>query len=369
MSQLRQKLGEAAGRNHELLAVLTESDYAAPALKQNTSYISDLKSQITETDKTINRLHASTEKERKEHVKVRDSVMRRYASKLQGHKGQEKFSAKQDKEEREFLEAWQQEREAQERREELGRALEEAEKEKKSLESDSAKHDEAQRELDQLYQNIFGGPTPEVPGEDELEQALSRNRDYYQQCQQQAGRDKQAAQTLEQARGRLGQAVNNMHDSLQASNFDRFGGGALFDLMERDALSKAQMNYNWCKQAMADAARAQPAIPPLGEVAIDHGHVLGDIMFDNIFSDFAQHDRIRNSAMQMQQAMNHLQSIIKEQKGRVQDAQRLEKTALQQLEDSRIELQKIRSEAFERLAGEGGQGAVGGDAKLPAYSA
>jgi hypothetical protein len=362
-------IAATAGRNQELLAILRESDYAAPALKQNTAYINDLKSQIEATDKTISKLHTSTEKERKEHVKIRDSVVRRYASKLQGHKGQEKLSAKQDKEEREFLEAWQQEREAQERRDELGRALEQAEKEKKSLESDVAAHDQAQKDLDQLYQSIFGGPTPEVPGEDDLEQALNQNRQFYRACQQQLGRDKQAAQALIQAKLRLEQAVKNMQESLSASNFDRFGGGSLFDMMERDALGRAHMNYNCCIQILADARRYQPAITPLRDVNINHGHVLGDILFDNIFSDFAQHERIEQSTLQMQQAMQHLLSIIAEHKQRMQEAQRREASASSQLEDARIELQKIRSEAFERLQSGGGNETAGGDAELPPYAA
>ncbi len=131
-------------------------------MEQNASDVSDLKAQIALVDNRITKLHASTEKERKEHIKIRDSVLKRYASKLQGNKGQEKLSAKQDKEEREFLEAWQEEKSAQERREELGRALEQAEKERRSLQATVTTHKEALRDLDQLYQSIFGGPTPEV---------------------------------------------------------------------------------------------------------------------------------------------------------------------------------------------------------------
>ena len=241
-------VGDAAQRNHELSGILKESDYAAPALKQNTSYITDLTSQIASTDRTINTLHASTEKERKEHVKIKDSVMRRYASKLQGSKGQEKFSAKQDKEEREFVEAWQKEQEAQQRRDELRIAFDQANKEKQSLESASKTHDEAQKELDQLYQNIFGGPTPEVPGEDDLEQAVDRTREWFVQCEENLRRDQQAAEALGRANNRLRQALVDMQDALSASNIDRFGGGALFDMMERDALAKAQMNINWTNQ-------------------------------------------------------------------------------------------------------------------------
>lgn len=103
------------------------------------------------------------------------------------------------------------------------------------------------------------------------------------------------------------------------------------------------------------------------QVAIDHGHALGDILFDNIFSDFAQHERIQNSTMQMQQAYQHLQQIMAAQKQRLQDAQSRQKEASQQLQEARIELQRIRSEAFKNL--DGVSAGVEGDPELPAYSA
>ena len=120
---------------------------------------------------------------------------------------------------------------------------------------------------------------------------------------------------------------------------------------------------------MAEAIRAQPAIEQLREINIDHGHFLGDIVFDNIFSDFAQHDRIRTSTEQVQGAALHLQSIITAQKQRVSDANRQQKDSAQQLLDARAELQRIRAEAFERF--NGGQLPVSeeGDPELPAYSA
>lgn len=118
---------------------------------------------------------------------------------------------------------------------------------------------------------------------------------------------------------------------------------------------------------MAEATRAQPAIEPLREVAIDHGHALGDIFFDNIFSDFAQHERIQSSTVQMQHAYQHLQQIIATQKQRLQDAQSRQKEATHSLLEARTELQRIRSEAFKNLRE--GNASAEGDPELPAYSA
>ena len=82
MSQLTQALTNAASRNRTLLSVLTETDYAAKTLQQNTSYITDLEAQTKATEKELRKLHAITEDERKDHAKYRDSTFKRYAHKL-----------------------------------------------------------------------------------------------------------------------------------------------------------------------------------------------------------------------------------------------------------------------------------------------
>ena len=371
MSQLSEKLSQAAGRNRELLTTLSQTDYAPPALEQNLTYISDLQTQIYKTDREITNSHVVTERERKEHTNIRDSVARKYLHKLGGNKGEEKFKSKQEKEEREFMEAWQREREAQERREALARALEQAQQQKASQEADKYKHDRAQEELDRMYNSIFSGPTPDVPGEDEREHAVHQARDWYNQCQTALGSEKHAVEALQRANQQLSGARRDMNDGLSASNVDRFGGGALFDMMERDALSKAQVKLSECLRAMDDARRSQPAIPALSEVNIDNGHFISDVLFDNIFTDMAQHERIVTSTGQVDRALSHLGRIVGEQNGRAQQAQEQHWQASRQLEDARVELQRIRSEAFDRVGGASFDGGYYGQsgAAPPAYTA
>jgi hypothetical protein len=96
MAQLHNALAQASQRNHELLSTLAQTDYASPALKQNVAYIEDLAKQLTSLKKDLAKLHAITEDERKDHVKYRDSTMRRFAHKLGGQKGKDKFASKQE---------------------------------------------------------------------------------------------------------------------------------------------------------------------------------------------------------------------------------------------------------------------------------
>lgn len=75
MSDFQQQLRDATSKNQELLLVLSQTDYARPALKQTTAYITDLTSQIAAADKELQRLRHVTQDERKDHVKYRDRLV------------------------------------------------------------------------------------------------------------------------------------------------------------------------------------------------------------------------------------------------------------------------------------------------------
>lgn len=365
MSQFTQALANAAVRNRELLSTLAQTDYAATALQQNKSYTSDLESQIRATDKELKKLHTITEDERKDHLKYRDSTFKRYAHKLGGSKGQAKFSSKSEKEEREFLEAWQKEREAEERRSELMQALNVASDDCARLEHDKTRNDGAQAELDGLYNSIFSGPTPDLPGEDQLETAVQNARQHFEQTQSRFSTDCAALEALRRVENRMQAASASMNDALHASRMDMFGGGTFTDMMERDALSKASVAISEALRHMDQARHLQPAIANLREVNVDMGHMVSDVMFDNIFSDMAQHDRIHASNQQVMEATAQLKEQINAQVQRSKSATSALRQAEASVKEARAELQNIRAEAFQRLAGGGNGEAM--QAPPPAY--
>jgi chromosome segregation ATPase len=356
MFQFTQALVNAAARNHELLTVLAETDYAAKTLQQNTSYITDLEAQTKATEKELRKLHALTEDERKDHVKYRDSTFKRYAHKLGGRKGEAKFASKSEKEEREFLEAWQKEREAEERQSELRRALATANEDRQRFESEKARNESAQRDLDQLYASIFSGPTPDLPGEDQLETAVQYARQHLEQVQSQCNADCAALDALGRTESRMQNAAKAMEEALHSSRLDMWVGGSFADVMERDALSQAAVGISEALRHMDEARRLQPAIAHLREVHIDMGHMISDVMFDNIFSDMAQHDRIHASNNQLMEAMAQLKEQIALQTQRTQSAKLALNQGKASMEEARVELQNIRAEAFGRVAGGGVSG-------------
>ncbi|KAI4721878.1 hypothetical protein E4T48_01781 [Aureobasidium sp. EXF-10727] len=352
-SRLIESLQHAAGRNQELLAILSQTDNAPTALKQNTTYISDLQKQIADTDKEIKRLHRITEDERKDHIKYEESTFTRYMYKLRGKKGEAAFAAKAGKEEKEFVEAWQKERETQESHAELNAALKAAETEQQRLQSEAARHEQAQGELDRLYSSIFDGPTPEVPGEDYLESSLQQNKQWADGSMQHQNLQRRAAEALNATLQSLHCANRDMAEAIDMSRWDMWGGGTFVDMMERDALSKAQVGVSEALRHMDEARRCQPHIPPLHNINIDNGHLISDVLFDNIFSDMAQHDRIKNSAAQLQMAIKQCAELLEKQKRTYAETAAQSAQANEATNAARLELQRIRAEAFERFAGQG----------------
>ena len=267
------------------------------------------------------------------------------------------------------LDAWQKEREAKDRRHELAKALERAENNHRDLEHNRDKHDQAQHDLDALYHSIFSGPTPEMPGEDHLEEDVREKRDRFEQCQTAVGTERHAYEALTRAHTTLQAAAADMADARDMSRVDLWGGGTFTDLMERDALSKAQNGVTQALRHMDEARRAQPAISALTNISIDQGHFISDVMFDSIFTDLAQHDRIRASQTQVDEAVRQLgRELVPAQAGRVTEARARLQEAGGLLEGARKELQRVRAEAFERVEAGGGGGGGGAGDEPPAYT-
>jgi uncharacterized membrane protein len=87
-----------AARQLQLVKSIQELDNAPTALSQQTSHLTDLRSQLASIEKRLAKLTQKTESQRKEHESLRDSTTRRIAFKLVGQKG--KFESKAEKEER-----------------------------------------------------------------------------------------------------------------------------------------------------------------------------------------------------------------------------------------------------------------------------
>lgn len=228
MSSVTERIQDAAPRNRELLAILSETDHASPALEQQNAYISDLNKSLGDIKKKISVLDAKRLKELKEHEQYRDSVMKRFAYKVS--RKTEKFDEKAKKEEREYFEVLQEEHKAKEQENSLQNMLHEAENVRGELDVQAKRHVEAQKNLDELYNSIFQGPTPEFPDEDAKENATQTALREYHDARVKSEAQGQAVKILDDAAYKFRLSIGAVEEALSHSRMDMFGGGTFSTL-------------------------------------------------------------------------------------------------------------------------------------------
>ena len=340
-------LFQAAGKNAELLNGLSQTEYAKSALSQSQAYLKDLDHEVRQCNKQVSILSAKTRSEHADHKKYEESVMRRFLYRAGGKK--ERWAEKASKEEREYVEALNAEIQAKSRRDEWVKNRDMERQKCAELQQIAYTHDQLQVELDALYNSIFGGPTPDVPGEDQKEWALREARDNFNTVKQHHEAEMQAFKCLQEANSFMHKAMESLADARMHSRMDMFGGGRLTDMMERDALHRAENATDKVRMLVSQAQRISPETQGLGQIEIAHGHMT-DVYFDNIFSDMAMHDDIKRSQAQCDNEARRLQALTSAAKMKSESLGMEAGQALQRLEYARRELQQVRQEAFERLA-------------------
>ncbi|KAF6828747.1 hypothetical protein CMUS01_08456 [Colletotrichum musicola] len=361
-SDLESKIRQAAVRNRDLLAILASTDHAIPDLIQQRRLIADLEAQLRDSDKNVKSLDQRRKKELKDHEKYRDSVMRRFMHKAVGKR--DKFDEKAAREEREYFDVLQEEHREKEINGNLRTQLSEATAAREPLEESARRHDEAQRDLDSLYDSIFAGPTPSFPEEDSRERAKDEALAAYHDVRGRAEAEQHAVKLLTDAMARMGESLKNIDDALSHSRMDMFGGGTMSDMMERSALQRAESAAQEARMFVVRAQRMTPFVGDLPPVNINHGNLMSDVLFDNIFTDMAFHDEIKKSRASVERAAQALSVMLHETRDRHARLAKEMRGREGQLEKARAALQKERERLFEKVAGAGN--AKGGPVEIAA---
>ncbi len=348
-STLKDRIREGATRNKELLALLSETDHAGPALDEQVRYISNLQSEIKDSKYNITILGRQRRKELKEHETYRDSVMRRFAYKATGKK--EKFEERAAKEEREYFDVLQKEHQATAKQKQLEAMLADALKARDEFKLLASRHQQAQQDLDSLYESIFQGPTPGFPDEDDKEAESARALQVYHDARTKAEAEAQTLRILTDAQRLMRSAQGSMQEALSCSRADMFGGGRMADMMERNALTKAEQQVSAAGLLINQAKFMSPQVQPLPVVQIAQGSILSDVFFDNIFSDMSFHEKIKQSTKEVDACAEAVGWNLNAAKNRHSALATDMNQKAKILENARLALQKTREDAFRKING------------------
>ncbi|KAI4952377.1 hypothetical protein J4E91_002846 [Alternaria rosae] len=371
---IHNKIQLAAHKNEVLLRGLEDTDSAPSQLKQQNAYIADLDAQINNIRKRVNDLKQKTASELKDHEKYRDSHFRRFAHKASGKK--EKFAEKAAKEEKEYFDAIQEQKSAEDELAYAKQLRAEAETRKNEISSQAQRHNALQADLDALYNSIFAGHTPEFPDEDRKEDACNAAHAHVQDLTQRLERERHILFLLGQTSVKLSAAREHLDGAYGMSQYDMFGGGTMASMQKRNYLERAESSIQQVRMLQQQVKQVAPEIPGLGQLNIAMGSIWSDVVFDNIFSDMQMHDEVKQSIAQVDRAGNKCGEIIRQREAQEKGLQGEVDQAKATLQHARLELQQAREEAFRRVLG-GGQQSVGtggfappaGEAPPPEYTA
>ena len=350
---------QSADYHSQLLTTIAELEYVVPSLRQHNAYVADLERQLRNSEKKIGELEAKTKKEKKEHEAIRDSTTKRLTAKLTGRKA--KYEEKTEKEEREYIEALQNEMVEKDQKQMLDQLLAEAQAVQYELDEKLKKHDGAKKEIELLYARIFDGPSQSFPQEDRLEYDVTEVQKRLEQMQSSLNAESQAADLLARACVTMDRCQASMSEALRYSTYDMWGGGTMSDYMERNALTQAQMSASRAQNLVESARRVCPNVQDVGHVNIPAGSIISDVFFDNIFTDMAFHQKIQAGAAEVTRAQNQLQGERNRAIQRRDAIGRDVGGVAQHLEGKRKELFEMRKTIFESIAG--------GLPKPPSYDA
>ncbi|KAF9458705.1 hypothetical protein BDZ94DRAFT_1313034 [Collybia nuda] len=341
---------ENATYHSRILNSIAELDYAPSALAQQTTYLKDIELRYQQSEQKLEKLSETTKKERKEHQNLRDSTARRLAHKLTGRK--EKFKEKENKEEREYVEALEQELTEKDSLSVLSQMLAEARELNASLSEKAIQFESLKKELFDLYTRIFDGPTAEFPDDDRLEYHFQTSQSLHDQVQKTLNAECQAAEILTRADRTMAACQTKMQEALGYSQWDMWGGGGMSDIMERNSLSTAQSLAAQVEMLCLQARNVSPFVEPIGRLSVAQGSLMSDVFFDNIFTDMAFHRKIQDSATDLARVHTRLKAQRDAAIHRADTAGSQLIEASQSLEESRKALYDFREATFQRVVAE-----------------
>ncbi|OBT53645.1 hypothetical protein VE04_07320 [Pseudogymnoascus sp. 24MN13] len=342
-------LRATAADNDRLLKIISETNYGPGALQQSSNYVDNLKKDIVTQEKLLRDTKVTIAREEAEHREYQTSHVKRLAYRLGGKR--EKFEQKASKEEQDWVEAVQRGFEVQKKLDLLNQNIAEATKTCAEMETVVATYKQAEYELDSLYKSVFQGPTPDIPGEDQLEGAVYQATTEFNLAQGNVDKGKQVRNLLTSAMKFLYEATQDVESARSNAKMDAFGFDSTFmDIAEANALSRVRQNVSQAEMLVTQARTMDPLIGNIGAVVHAQSHFMSEVLFDNVFSDTKKYNEIKRSQESILKAKNSLQTMIEASTGRLEVAVVESMKARQSLEEKRLQLQQIRAEAYQKAA-------------------
>lgn len=313
-----------------LQQTLTETDWAATALPE-------IQKRLHEAEEAAKRLRADIQKfdHRSKDQLERFQNLKHHSVKRAWYRTTGKLEEKIQEEEKQWLKEYERVQAAKARGEEQDKEVEEARRIYTQCVRAKEANGRAKQALAALLEELFSGPTPSYPSEDEYEQNLAAARGRLDNIQILAKREQSVMGNLQKAHQCLLASLQELQRSLNMNTFDMFSQGGYADWAVHSSLANARNLAARADFLVSEVRRLDPSLPHIGDLHIQQENVVFNIIFDNIFTDLRMRQLIQESYQKVHRATILLQNtILPEAANRARGAQA-------QIESCEIEIRRL----------------------------
>jgi hypothetical protein len=321
----------AAGPKYlALQRALSESEWSVSALPQITKRLSNAEVSVKQTQDNIRKFDKRSKDQLERLQHLRHGGVKRAWYRTQG-----KLEEKLKEEEKDWLREFELVQAAKAKGEEQQKEVEEARRLSDQVIHAKHVYERSQQELNNLLNELFDGPTPSYPSEDEIEQSLVSIRQRADNISVLAKRQAFVLKTLQRAHECLVASLQNLQSSLQMNTYDMFTHGGYADWMVHSSLAQARDLAARAQYLVTEVRRIEPNVPHLGDIQIEQDNLVFNIIFDNIFTDLRVRQIIQESTQKVYRATTILeQQVLPGQVSKTQAAEA-------QIESCQTEVRKL----------------------------
>ncbi|KAF9766874.1 hypothetical protein IL306_000657 [Fusarium sp. DS 682] len=334
MSDIKDAIRTAFPRTAELLSRLEQTKHIRSDLALQQKIVSDLESQLSDSNRELDELDRKRLADLESHKKYRDGHVMKFLYKASGKENS--FTGQAEREEQNYHNTLQQAHQASEHNSSVRAKLDEELREKNELEQSMQGYLDLQKQLDDIYDDIFSGPTPDFPEEDVKEQQSDDALSAYVATKTALELHSKALSLLEQATATMTAGLQQIDKALQSGDMNH-----LRALNKgRELVQQSKTTVDQLVQLGADVIELPPEANPRSmEVTSNLGDVWG--MVDITGG--------RQAVARCTAALNNCLSRAKERKYYL--SKELKRKG-EEMDEARTELQKIRKGIFEEVMGD-----------------
>ncbi|KAG9034862.1 hypothetical protein FRB95_012419 [Tulasnella sp. JGI-2019a] len=343
-SQIAPAVQEKYAEHAALIARLATTDYIPSAYQSNVARIDQLTKEIATKKERVKHLAEKTKAEYNDVQELQRSASKRLFLRLK--EGKEGLNKRKMKEETEYLDAFQAEKNEQMSIGTLEKELDVAQKANFDLKKRAESLEQARKRLDELYQDLFGGLTTEYPQEDAAEEAVRNAEVPYTEAQERLNRESQVTALLTKAEKAMKKVLHYMTEAEQIGLREIASAAHEVNFYEMRELKSAKRHAMDVETYVGEARGFENDVHDIGWLSIP----LQDEKSRSKGNDELQiYQLITNSTKDCVRYATRLEGEVHRSKQRLSDLSKLAENRSSMLMAKRAELEKIRRKIIEEV--------------------